>query len=99
MSTPQTDSMKDWPMTLKRNAAICELAAALFKARGEYYGGRVTLTDEPPNVRAQFVTHANELLLALAPRDFSPALARRMQVTYGLRTSGCPVISQILPQD
>lgn len=59
--------MKDWPMTLKRNAAICELAVAIFKARGECYGGSTVLTDQPTTVRSQYVTRADELLKTLTP--------------------------------
>lgn len=59
--------MRDWPMTLRRNAAVCELARALFQARGERYGGSRDLTEQPPHVRQRYIQHADDLLKSLRP--------------------------------
>lgn len=61
------ETLKNWPEPLKRNAAICELASAIFKARGECFGGSTTLTDQPPHVRQQYITRADELLKTVQP--------------------------------
>ena len=55
-------------MTLRRNAAVCDLAAAMFKARGEVFGGSRLLTEQPPHIRQRYVTMADELLKTLDNR-------------------------------
>jgi hypothetical protein len=62
-----SDDLKDWPSVLERNAAICILAEAIFRARGAVYGGSNKLTEQPPHVRQQYITRADELLTTLAP--------------------------------
>jgi hypothetical protein len=62
------NDLKDWPATLKRNAALCDLAKHIYRARGEVYGGSLELSDEPPSVRQDYITRADELLKTLAPR-------------------------------
>lgn len=69
--------MKDWPHSLKRNAAVVELAAAIYKARGEAFGGETVLADQPPSVRATYITRADELLKTLAPARESARVAAR----------------------
>ena len=63
-----TSSMRDWPQTLRRNAAVVELAGAIFKARGEAFGGATDLSEQPAHVRGEYVTRADELLKTLAPK-------------------------------
>ncbi len=58
---------KDWPMTLRRNAAVCELAKAMFQARGEVFGGSMELTDQPSSVRQDYIQRADDLLKTLRP--------------------------------
>jgi len=58
----------DWPAVLVRNAAVCELARALFKARGQLCGGSQCLTQQPPSVRDRFITLADDILIALERR-------------------------------
>jgi hypothetical protein len=77
-------------MSLRRNAAICELAVAIFKARGESYGGATVLTEQPPHVRHQYVTRADEVLKTLQP---GRVLAR--QFVTGLRTAESNVVGFI----
>jgi hypothetical protein len=63
-----SDELRDWPEPLKRNAAICHLAKAIFKARGECYGTSTVLTEEPPHIRAYYITRADELLQTVQPK-------------------------------
>ena len=55
-------------MTLRRNAAVCDLAAAMFKARGEIYGGSRILSEQSPQVRQRYITMADELAKTLDTR-------------------------------
>lgn len=82
--------MKDWPMTLKRNAAICELAKALYRARGEVYGGSTELIDQPTHIRAQYITKADELLQTVAPGRL---------ITVGLWPTHAPIAGVIEPKE
>jgi hypothetical protein len=69
-------------MTIRRNAALCDLARAVYRARGEVYGGSLELSDEPPSVRQDYITRADELLRTLAPSTADDVLqyaARRAQ--------------------
>jgi hypothetical protein len=47
---------------LVRNAALCELAHALFKARGQIWGGPQTLEQQPTSVRNEFLALADDIL-------------------------------------
>ncbi len=59
--------MRDWPMTLRRNAAVCELAKAMYRARGEVFGGSTELSDQPPSVRQTYIQHADDIVRGLRP--------------------------------
>lgn len=61
--------MKDWPVALRKNAAICALAKALFAARAEAYGGNSILTDAPAHVRQRFMELAQAQVEGLDPSD------------------------------
>lgn len=61
------DSVKDWPKVLRKNAAICDLAKALFKARAEVYGGSQELTEQPSYVRERYIARADTLVQEMAP--------------------------------
>ncbi len=59
--------MRDWPMTLRRNVAVIELAQAMFKARGEVFGGSTELSDQPLSVRQTYIQHADDIVRGLRP--------------------------------
>lgn len=95
MSTPQTDSresMRDWPQTLKLNAASCRLALALYYAKAEVYGcdGR-HFEALRPDEKAVWVSRAAVVLKGMQPE---PIAARAMVIT-GLGPTHRPVIGSI----
>lgn len=62
-----TDSMRDWNPTLRKNAAVCQLAGEIWNRRCEAYGGQADLTLQPVGVRQRFVEIANEILNMVQP--------------------------------
>lgn len=67
MTLRVSDSTRDWPRSLVRNAAVIELAHAIFLARAKVFGGPQFLVDQPPHIRSAYITRADELLKTLEP--------------------------------
>jgi len=93
------NSMKDWPVKLRLNAAACTLAQAIWYARAEGYGVAVRPWDDlEPTLRRQYVEHAEDVLEAVRPvptarRDYfglASALAR---------TQAANVVGRITPDE
>jgi hypothetical protein len=82
-----SDELRDWPEPLKRNAAICELAKAIFKARGECYGTSTVLTEEPPHIRAYYITRADDVLKAVQPAMAKVAPVQQPDPLFNLAAS------------
>lgn len=61
------DSTREWPAALVRNAAVIELAHAIFLARSKVFGGPKFLVTQPTDVREAYITRADELLKTLEP--------------------------------
>jgi hypothetical protein len=98
------NEMKDWSASLRRNAACCDLARAIYKARAEAYGGPDDFAALPPSERQDYIVRADELLKTLqpTPRDYeglyqqAVAMTRRHFAT-GLRTPDSNLIGVITP--
>ena len=61
---------RDWPQTLKINAASIRLAHALHEARRESFcASWPEFSDLPPEARNGYITVAGAILKAAAPRE------------------------------
>lgn len=68
-----TNSMRDWPSILKRNAVCCDLAKTLYYAKTQVYGGSAHWDALSPDTKRIFVDVAEQTILQLAP-DARPSL-------------------------
>ena len=59
---------RDWPLTLKQNAAACDLAKSIYYARSLVYGEGPTWDDLSPELHTNYVLIAQRVLADLAPK-------------------------------
>jgi hypothetical protein len=64
------DSMRDWPLPLKLNAASCAIAAALYDATCDVYGPwrRVDFTELNPRIRQRYIEAARDAIVSAKPQ-------------------------------
>ena len=61
--------MKDWPLSLRVNAASCELARVIYQKSRDAYGGLdIHFEDLPASMRQRFVELAVSVLKQLQPK-------------------------------